>query len=154
VARPANHERRSGPSRPVARTRRGATRGPKRWSLAAPHGFRHAAHVPYDEVLAARIRALIGDEDAVREQRMFGGLAFLLHGNMAVAASGQGGVLVRVDPSASDRLVEESPAELMVMRGRPMPGWLRVDAGSVREDAELGAWVERGIAFARSLPAK
>jgi TfoX/Sxy family transcriptional regulator of competence genes len=108
--------------------------------------------VAYDEVLAARIRALVGDEHGVREQRMFGGLAFLLNGNMAVAASGQGGALVRVDPSDSDRLVEGSSAELMVMRGRPMPGWLRLDGESVRDDEELAVWVERGIAFARSLP--
>ena len=124
----------------------------RRAGLAANHGFRHAARVPYDEVLAARIRALVGDEDGIREQRMFGGLAFLLHGNMAVAASGQGGALIRVDPADSDHLVEESAAELMVMRGRPMPGWLRLDAESLREDEELAVWVERGLAFARSLP--
>ena len=122
--------------------------------LAANLGFRHAARVAYDEVLAARIRALVGDEDGVREQPMFGGLAFLLNGNMAVAASGQGGALVRVDPSDSDRLVEGSSAELMVMRGRPMPGWLRLDGESVREDEELAVWVGRGIGFARSLPPK
>jgi hypothetical protein len=110
--------------------------------------------VSYDEVLAARIRALVGDEDGVRELRMFGGLAFLVHGHMAVAASGQGGVMIRVGPADSDRLVEESPARLVVMRGRPMPGWLRVDAESVAEDGELAAWVERGVAFARSLPPK
>jgi TfoX/Sxy family transcriptional regulator of competence genes len=110
--------------------------------------------VAYDEVLAARIRALVGDEHGVREQRMFGGLAFLVNGNMAVAASGQGGALVRVDSSDSDRLVAGSSAQLMVMRGRPMPGWLRVDAESVREDEQLAVWVERGIAFARSLPPK
>jgi len=110
--------------------------------------------VAYDEELAARIRALVAGEDGVREQRMFGGLAFLVNGNLAVSASGQGGLMLRVDPSESNRLVEESPARLVVMRGREMPGWMRVDSESVREDAELAAWVERGVAFARSLPPK
>jgi TfoX/Sxy family transcriptional regulator of competence genes len=110
--------------------------------------------MPYDEDLAARIRALVAGEDGVREQRMFGGLAFLVNGNMAVAASGQGGLMVRADPMESDALVEGSSARLVVMRGRPMPGWLRVDAESVRQDDELTRWVGRGVAFARSLPAK
>ena len=108
----------------------------------------------YDEELAARIRALVAGEDGVREQRMFGGLAFLVNGNLAVSASGQGGLMLRVDPSESDRLVEETPARLVVMRGREMPGWMRVDSDSVREDAQLATWVERGVAFARSLPPK
>jgi TfoX/Sxy family transcriptional regulator of competence genes len=116
--------------------------------------FRHASRVAYDEELAARIRALVAGEDGIREQRMFGGLAFLVNGNMAVSASGQGGLMLRVDPSESDRLVEESTARLVVMRGREMPGWMRVDSASVREDAELAVWVARGVAFARSLPAK
>ncbi len=104
----------------------------------------------YDEELADRIRGLVSGEAKVSEQKMFGGLAFLVNGNMAVAASGQGGLLVRVDPAESAELVAASGAEEMVMRGRSMAGWLRVDPG---ED-ELAAWVERGVAYARSLPPK
>jgi TfoX/Sxy family transcriptional regulator of competence genes len=104
----------------------------------------------YDEQLADRIRALVAGEDGITEQKMFGGLAFLVGGNMAVAASGQGGILVRVDPAESARLVETTAAEEMVMRGRSMAGWLRVEPA---ED-ELPQWVERGVSYARSLPAK
>jgi TfoX/Sxy family transcriptional regulator of competence genes len=104
----------------------------------------------YDEELADRIRSLVAGENGVTEQKMFGGLAFLVNGNMAVAASGQGGILVRVDPEESARLVETTPAEEMVMRGRSMAGWLRVEPA---ED-ELPQWVERGVSFARSLPPK
>ncbi len=108
----------------------------------------------YDEELAGRIRALIGDEPALTEQKMFGGLAFLVRGNMAIAASGQGGLLVRVDPAESDELVDRTNASVMVMRDRPMAGWLRVDAADVETDDELAAWVRRGVSFARSLPGK
>ena len=108
----------------------------------------------YDEELADRIRELLIDEANVAEQRMFGGLAFLVRGNMAVAASGQGGVLVRVDPADSDRLIASSPARPMEMRGRPMRGWLRVDASDVRTKRQLASWVKRGTTHARSLPAK
>jgi hypothetical protein len=104
----------------------------------------------YDDALASRIRELVEGEDGLTEQRMFGGLAFLVNGNMAVAASGQGGILVRVDPAESAQLVETTGAEEMVMRGRSMAGWLRVDPG---ED-ELPEWVERGVSLARSLPPK
>ena len=108
----------------------------------------------YDEDLAERIRGLLAGEAAVSEQKMFGGLAFLLGGNMAVAASGQGGLLVRVDPAASDDLVATTPAEEMVMRDRPMQGWLRVPPESVTTDADLRTWVDRGRSYAGSLPAK
>jgi TfoX/Sxy family transcriptional regulator of competence genes len=108
----------------------------------------------YDEELAERIRALIGDEPAVTEQRMFGGLAFLIDGNMAIAASGQGGILVRADPEESEALVAASTARPMEMRGREMRGWLRVEAEDVGTDAELAKWVDVGSTFARSLPAK
>ena len=108
----------------------------------------------YDEDLANRIRELVGGEPEVREQKMFGGLAFLIAGNMAVAASGQGGVLVRVDPAQSDSLVETTNAELMEMGGRRMRGWLRVDPDDVRSERELARWVQLGTAYARSLPAK
>jgi hypothetical protein len=85
---------------------------------------------------------------------MFGGLAFLIGGNMAIAASGQGGVLVRVDPAQSDTLIATTNANLMEMRGRQMQGWLRVDPENVRTKRQLARWVELGTAYARSLPAK
>jgi TfoX/Sxy family transcriptional regulator of competence genes len=110
--------------------------------------------VAYDEELADRIRALAGEEVGLTEQRMFGGLAFLIEGNMAVAASGQGGLLVRVDPAESDALVATTGARLMEMRGRGMKGWLRVDADDVGSKRELADWVERGTTYARSLPPK
>ena len=108
----------------------------------------------YDEALAARIRSLVAGEQGLAEKKMFGGLAFLVGGNMAVAASGQGGLLVRVDPADSPALVAGSAAEPMEMRGRQMDGWLRVDSVAVEDDAELQAWVHRGVGYARSLPAK
>jgi hypothetical protein len=94
------------------------------------------------------------EEPAVTEQRMFGGLAFLIGGNMAIAASGQGGILVRADPEESEALVAASTARPMEMRGREMRGWLRVEAEDVGTDAELAKWVDVGSTFARSLPAK
>ena len=106
----------------------------------------------YDEDLADRIRELVAGEKGLTEQKMFGGLAFLIGGNMAVAASGQGGVLVRVDPDASDELVATTPASLMEMRGRSMRGWLRVEVDDVSTEAELAAWVERGTAYAPIAP--
>lgn len=108
----------------------------------------------YDEELADRIRELIGSEPDLTEKKMFGGLSFLIGGNMAVAASGQGGILVRVDPEESDTLVATTNARLMEMRGRQMQGWLRVEADDVRSRPELARWVELGTAYARSLPAK
>jgi TfoX/Sxy family transcriptional regulator of competence genes len=108
----------------------------------------------YDEGLAERIRELIAAEPGVAEKKMFGGLAFLVNGNMSVAASGQGGALVRVDPDESEALVQQAGVELMEMRGRRMPGWLRVDAEAVATKKQLAPWVERGVAFARSLPPK
>jgi TfoX/Sxy family transcriptional regulator of competence genes len=110
--------------------------------------------VAYDEDLARRIRELIGDDPDVTEKRMFGGLAFLVAGNMSVAASGQGGLLVRVDPAQTDALVAEPYAERFEMRGRAMQGWLRVDAEGVLTESELEPWVGRGVAHARSLPPK
>ena len=108
----------------------------------------------YDEDLADRIRALVAGEARLTEQKMFGGLAFLIGGNMAVAASGKGGLMVRVDPASSDSLVAETNARLFEMRGRELKGWLRVDAKDVRGKRELARWVELGTAYARSLPAK
>jgi len=108
----------------------------------------------YDEVLAERIRELVEGEPGLSEQKMFGGLAFLIGGNMAVAASGQGGVLVRVDPAESAALVATTSARPMEMRGRQMPGWLRVDPDDVRAGPELARWVRLGTSYARSLPPK
>jgi TfoX N-terminal domain len=108
----------------------------------------------YDEELADRIREQIGAEAGLTEKKMFGGLAFLIGGNMAIAASGQGGLLVRVDPEESDALLETTNARPMEMRGREMKGWLRVDAEDVPTRQALAEWVDRGTAYARSLPAK
>jgi TfoX/Sxy family transcriptional regulator of competence genes len=108
----------------------------------------------YDEELAERIRELLDGEPEVTEKKMFGGLAFLVGGSMAISASGQGGVLVRVDPDESDRLVSTTKAELAVMQRRPMPGWLRVASADLRTKQQLSAWVRRGVGYARSLPAK
>jgi TfoX/Sxy family transcriptional regulator of competence genes len=110
--------------------------------------------VAYDEELADRIRELLAGVPSVTEKKMFGGLAFLIHGNMAVAASGQGGVLVRVDPARSDRLVATTGARPMEMRGREMAGWLRVDVQDVRTKRQLSKWVTLGRTYAESLPAK
>jgi len=110
--------------------------------------------VAYDEDLADRIRELIGDRRNLSEQKMFGGLAFLIGGNMAVAASGQGGILVRVDPAQGDKLVATTSAEPMEMRGREMTGWLRVAADQVKTKRQLEKWVKTGTTFAESLPSK
>jgi hypothetical protein len=108
----------------------------------------------YDEALADRMRQLLDGEPGLTEQKMFGGLAFLIGGNMAVAASGQGGLLVRFDPAESDTLVAETNARPMEMRGREMRGWLQVESEDVGTEPELARWVELGRAYARSLPAK
>jgi TfoX/Sxy family transcriptional regulator of competence genes len=108
----------------------------------------------YDEDLANRIRELIAGEPDVTEQRMFGGLAFLVAGNMSVAASGQGGLMVRVDPGDSDALLAKPHVRPFEMRGRAMQGWLRVDAEGVRTKRQLDPWVRRGVAYARGLPPK
>ncbi|MEO8897918.1 MAG: TfoX/Sxy family protein [Candidatus Dormibacter sp.] len=106
----------------------------------------------YDEALADRVRGLVNAERGVTEKRMFGGLAFLINGNMAVSASGQGGLLLRVDPAETDDLARRPHAQVAVMRGREMAGWLRVDADGVRTKPQLEKWVSRGVAYARSLP--
>jgi TfoX/Sxy family transcriptional regulator of competence genes len=108
----------------------------------------------YDEDLAERLRELLASERGVTERKMFGGLAFLIGGNMAIAASGQGGLLVRVDPDESDKIVRTTKAETAVMQGRAMSGWLRVDAEHVRTKRQLEAWVKCGATYARSLPKK
>lgn len=108
----------------------------------------------YDEDLANRIRELIASDAEVIEQRMFGGLAFLVGGNISVAASGRGGLMVRVDPEDTAVLVTKPHAQPFEMRGRAMRGWLRVDPEGVRTKRQLEPWVKRGVAYARSLPSK
>jgi TfoX/Sxy family transcriptional regulator of competence genes len=108
----------------------------------------------YDEELAERIRHAVDGEGSITEKKMFGGLAFLVHGNMAVAASGQGGLLLRVDPAESDELTRDERVDRMVMRGRAMDGWLRIDSEAVGTEADLQRWVDIGVAYARSLPTK
>ena len=108
----------------------------------------------YDEDLANRIRELVASEPGVTEKKMFGGLAFLVGGNMSVAASGQGGLMVRVDPDETGALLAEPHVKPFEMRGRQMDGWLRVDATGVETKRELEPWVRRGVAYARSLPPK
>jgi TfoX/Sxy family transcriptional regulator of competence genes len=108
----------------------------------------------YDEELADRIRELMATERGVTEKKMFGGLAFLIGGNMAVAASGQGGVLVRVDPKVSDKIEDTTKAERAVMRGRPMAGWLRVAPEHLSTNRQLAKWVQLGTGYAASLPTK
>jgi TfoX/Sxy family transcriptional regulator of competence genes len=110
--------------------------------------------VAYDEQLADRIRELLATERGVTETKMFGGLAILIGGHMAVAASGQGGLLVRSDPDQCDRLTARGAAAPMVMRGKPMAGWLRVEADAVRTKRQLARWVDVGVSHARSLPPK
>ena len=108
----------------------------------------------YDEDLANRIRELIADDPEVTEQKMFGGLAFLIGGHMSVAASGHGGLLVRVDPGQTYALLAKPHARAFEMGGREMRGWLRVDAEGVRTKRQLEPWVKRGVGYARSLPPK
>lgn len=108
----------------------------------------------YDPELADRLRMLLGGEPVV-EKKMFGGLAFLLTGNMSVAAMGQGGLLVRVDPAEMFDLLAEPGAEEFDMAGRgPMKGWLHVRPEVLDDDETLGAWVSRGVSYARTLPPK
>ena len=108
----------------------------------------------YEEDLANRIRALVAGEPGVTEKKMFGGLAFLIGGHMSVAASHEGGLLLRCDPAETESLLGKPHAGPMVMRGREMDGWLRVDAEGVKTKAQLERWVARGVGYARSLPAK
>ena len=108
----------------------------------------------YDEDLADRIRALLATDHDVVEKKMFGGLAFLIGGNMSVSASGQGGLLLRCDPDETDSLVKEAHADRFEMRGRAMDGWLRVESEGVDSDIDLRRWVEVGVGYARSLPSK
>ncbi len=116
--------------------------------------MRNNPRVAYDEDLANRVRELIGAEAGVTEKRMFGGLAFLIGGNMSVSVSGQGGLLLRCDPAETDALLSKQYAGPFEMRGRVMEGWLRVDPEGLRTKRQLERWVTRGVAYARSLPPK
>jgi TfoX/Sxy family transcriptional regulator of competence genes len=110
--------------------------------------------VAFDEDLANRIRELIGDQDGLTERKMFGGVAFMIGGHMSVAASREGGLLLRIPPDQTDALLKKPHARPFVMRGREMDGWVRIDAKGVATRAQLERWVERGVAHARSLPPK
>ena len=121
---------------------------------ASPPAMDDDRGVAYDDDLANRIRELIGGEPDLSEQSMFGGLAFLVAGNMSVAASGQGGLIVRVDSDETDVLLAKPYAQPFEMRGRAIQGWLRIDAEGVRTKRQLEPWVRRGLTYARSLPPK
>jgi hypothetical protein len=108
----------------------------------------------FDEVIANRLREALTGERGLSEKRMFGGLAFLVNGNMAVSASGQGGLLVRVNPEETSALVRRAHVARFAMRGREMDGWLRVAPEGVRTKRQLQTWARRGVTFARSLPPK
>ncbi|MDQ6527112.1 TfoX/Sxy family protein [Nocardioides sp. LHD-245] len=113
----------------------------------------------YDDELAGRLRDLLAEEPAaagleLTEKKMFGGLGFMVGGHMAVAASGQGGLMVRVDPAEGAELVATTPAYPMEMRGRTMSGWLRVDLADLATDEALGTWVRRGASYVAGLPPK
>ena len=108
----------------------------------------------YDEDLADRIRELLGSQKGVEEKRMFGGLAFLINGNMSVAASGRGGLMVRVPPDETEKLVARDHVEPMVMAGRETRGWIRVSIDGVKTKRQLASWVNRGVEYAKSLPPK
>ena len=125
---------------------------PRHHAFAAT--WRHAWDMAYDEQLAARIRGVVQGEPGLTEKPMFGGLAFLVHGNLAVSASGQGGMLLRVDPQQTESLVDGQRVRRFEMRGREMDGWLRVDTETVETDEDLRRWVEHGLGHARSLPPK
>jgi len=108
----------------------------------------------FDEELGHRLRELVEGEEGPSEQRMFGGLAFLIHGNMAVSASGQGGLLLRVDPAGTEKLIRRPHTEPFAMRGREMDGWLRIHEDGIRTKRQLEGWARKGVAYARSLPPK
>ena len=108
----------------------------------------------YDEDLGDRIRELVGAEKGVEEKRMFGGLAFLINGNMSVAVSSKGGLMVRVPPDETEKLLARDHVEPMVMAGRETRGWIRVSGEGVKTKRQLQGWVSRGVEHAKSLPNK
>ena len=114
----------------------------------------YAAAMAYDEKLAQRIRELVSEEPDVSEQKMFGGLAFLVHGHMSVSASGQGGLLARIDPAQSDAVLAKEHVSRMEMRGRTMDGWVRVAPEGARTKRQLEPWVRRSLSYVKTLPPK
>jgi hypothetical protein len=143
------------PDMPERIARREARRDPRHSIRAAASAAARPAvytivAMAYDQELAGRIRQLIGSDPELTEKKMFGGLAFLIRGNMPIAASSGDGAMVRVDPAQSDALVATTNATLTNMRGRDMPGWLRVGVDDLRTDDQLAHWVEIGTGYARS----
>jgi TfoX/Sxy family transcriptional regulator of competence genes len=110
--------------------------------------------MPYDRELAHRVRELLSEEPGVREQSMFGGLAFLLHGNMAVALTRGGELMVRVGAEAADAALARGHVRQVEMRGRPMTGWVVVAPDGIRTKRQLASWVRRGCELALTLPRK
>jgi hypothetical protein len=110
--------------------------------------------MPYDEFLVERLRDLLADESRVAEKRMFGGLAFMVRGNLCVAASHTGGLLARVDPDDTDAYLAAPHVSLMEMRGRPMHGWLMIAPEALKTKPQLAGWVKRSVAFVKTLPPK
>ena len=108
----------------------------------------------YDEDLAHRVRELVATQPGVDERRMFGGLAFLINGNMAVVVSGKGGLMVRVPPPETENLLSRAHVEPMIMAGRETRGWLRVSVEGVKTKRQLQGWVSHGVDFAKTLPPK
>jgi TfoX/Sxy family transcriptional regulator of competence genes len=129
---------------PVSRVQRGADRV----------DLRKTAAMAYDQELADLVREHVEHEKGLTEKRMFGGLAFLINGNMAVSASSKGGLLLRVDPAETESLLQQPRARPFEMRGREMSGWLHIDADASVPDDELAQWVRVGVTYARSLPPK
>ena len=136
--------------KPAARTRGGPSRGS---TLITAERFRNTARMAYDSELADRLRDLLAAEPNGVEKKMFGGLAFLLAGHMAVACS-RDGLMVRVEPSRTQALLADPAARPMVMRGRELTGWLRVELDAAASDAELSRWLDHGVDYVRSLPPK
>ena len=141
---PSNTSRRSTPSEPL--------RVPVPLRMVKHVLPRDTAVVAYDVDLADRLREILANEPGLVERLMFGGLAFMVAGHMAVSASGQGGLLLRVDPAQTDTLVVDPRASRFVMRGREMDGWLRIDIDARASDDELNRWIKHGVGYARSLP--
>jgi TfoX/Sxy family transcriptional regulator of competence genes len=114
----------------------------------------HCFGVAYDEDLAHRLRELLAGEAGITEKKMFGGLAFLLHGHMTVSASRTGGLLVRIDPAATEAALARPHVALMTMRGRTMEGWITVAPEGLTTKRQLASWVTRSVAYANTLPPK
>ena len=129
-------------------------REPTPGSGAGRQRYGTLAGMAYDQELADRVREHVEQEKGLTEKRMFGGLAFLINGNMAVSASSKGGLLLRVDPADTERLLGEPRARPFEMRGREMNGWLHVEADASVPDVELARWIRIGVTYARSLPPK